>query len=239
MAAFFKTIFYFPVLNALIFSYEKISFGDFGIAIILVTILIRLVLYPLFHKSAKNQMLMQRMQPKIKKIQELHKNDKEKQTQALMDLYKEHGVNPFSSILLLILQLPIMIGLYWVVRSGLTPGTIAGLYSFVPQPGTINQIFLGVINLAQPSIWLIAFAALAQYIQARLTIYRDPKNATPLSPAEKMAQNMIFIGPVVTILVFYGLPAAVGLYWLTTSIFSVFQQIIVNSHFKKGETAAA
>ncbi len=238
MVHFFQIIFYFPILNVLIFLYEKAAFGDFGIAVIFVTILIRLVLYPLFHKGAKQQMIMQRMQPKIKKIQELHKHDKEKQTQALMELYKEHGVNPFSSILLLIIQLPIMIGLYWVVRSGLTPGDIAGLYSFIPQPGTINPLFLGVVNLAEPSIVLIGLAAVAQYVQARLAIYRDPTNKAPLTSAEKMAQNMTFVGPFITILVFYGLPAAVGLYWLTTSVFSVFQQIIINRHFKKGETAA-
>ncbi len=238
MAQFFQTIFYFPTLNTLIFFYEKLSFGDFGVAIILVTILIRLVLYPLFHKGAKQQMLMQRMQPKIKKIQELHKHDKEKQTQALMELYKEHGVNPFSSIFLLIIQLPIMIGLYYVVRTGLAPGEIRGLYSFVSQPGAINPLFLGMVDLARPSIFLIGLSAVAQYIQARLAVWRDPNNKAPLTSAEKMAKNMTIVGPLITVLVFYGLPAAVGLYWLTTSIFSAFQQIIINRHFKKGETAA-
>jgi len=192
----------------------------------------------LFNKSVKQQMLMQRIQPKIKKIQELHKNDREKQSQALMDLYKEHGVNPFSSIFLLIIQLPIMIALYWVVRSGLTPGSLTGLYSFVVQPQTINPIFLHFVNLAVPNIPLLLLAAIAQYFQAKLIIYRDPSNKDPLSPAERIGRNMAYAGPIVTLVIFYSLPSAVALYWFITSLFSVFQQIVVNRHFKKGETAA-
>lgn len=239
MTYLYNLIFYRPILNALIYFYETIAVRNFGLAIILVTVLIRCILYPFFHKSAKQQMVMQRIQPKIKKIQELHKNDKEKQAQALMDLYKEHGVNPFSSILLIILQLPIMIALYWVVRSGLTPGDLTGLYSFIAQPHAINSMFLGFIDLAKPSTILILLAAVAQYFQARLAIWRDPNNTGAPSPAEKMARQMTFIGPLVTIFIFYSLPSAVGLYWLTTSLFSIGQQIIINRHFKKAETAAA
>jgi YidC/Oxa1 family membrane protein insertase len=238
ITVFFQDVIFRPILNVLIYFYNTIAFHNFGLAIILVTVAIRLVLYPLFHKSVKQQMLLQRIQPKIKQIQEMHKNDREKQGAALMELYKEHGVNPFSSIFLLIVQLPIMIGLYWVVRSGLTGGTITGLYSFVAQPGTINSMFLGIVDLAAPSIFLLCFAAIAQYFQARLAIYRDPKNTTAPSAAEKLAKNMAFAGPVVTILVFYSLPSAVALYWLVTSLFSIGQQVIINRHFKKGETAA-
>jgi YidC/Oxa1 family membrane protein insertase len=233
-----QTIFYRPMLNLLVFLYNTVAFHNFGLAIILVTVLLRLVLYPLFHKSVKQQMLLQRIQPHIKKIQELHKNDREKQSAALMELYKEHGVNPFSSIFLLIIQLPMMIGLYWVVRSGLTPGNLMGLYSFVAQPQAINPMFLHFIDLSQASIILLVLAAIAQYFQAKLAIYRDPNNKAPLTAAEKIGQNMAFAGPIVTLLVFYKLPSAVALYWLITSIFSIFQQIVINRHFKKGETAA-
>ncbi len=238
MAQFFQTIFYYPILNVLVYLYDTIAFKNFGIAIILVTVLLRLVLYPLFHKSVKQQMLMQRIQPKIKKLQELHKNDREKQSAALMELYKEHGVNPFSSMFLLVVQLPIMIGLYWVVRSGLTPGSISGLDSFVAQPQTINPTFLHFIDLAKPSIVLLLLAAVAQYFQARLAVYRDPKNNAPPTSAEKLAKNMALAGPLVTLLVFYSLPSGVALYWLVTSVFSIFQQVVVNRHFKRGEVAA-
>ncbi|MDE2018921.1 MAG: membrane protein insertase YidC [Patescibacteria group bacterium] len=233
MTYFWDQIFYRPILNVLIFFYNTIALRDFGLAIIFVTLLLRLILYPFFHKGTKHQMMMQRLQPKIKKIQETHKHDKQKQSEELMALYKEHGVNPFLGILLLIIQIPIMIALYWVVRMALAGGQLTGLYSFIHAPRSINAYFLGIFNLAQPSFILIFLAALAQYFQARLAIWRNPDQSIAPSPAEKMAQQMAFIGPILTILIFYGLPAAIGLYWLVTSIFSIIQQIIVNRHLRE------
>jgi YidC/Oxa1 family membrane protein insertase len=229
----YQAIFYRPILNVLVYFYETVAGHDFGIAIILVTLLIRLILYPLFHKSAKHQMTLQRLQPKIKKLQELHKDDKKKQTEALMELYKEHGVNPFLSIILLVIQLPILISLYRIILSGLGAGGIgSGLYSFVPAPNTINALFFGILNLKQRSIILVLLAAISQYFQSRLAIYRSPDGGTP-SPAERMARQMAFIGPIITIVIFYNLPAGVGLYWLVSSIFSIVQQLIVNKHLRE------
>jgi YidC/Oxa1 family membrane protein insertase len=219
-------------LNALIFFYETAAFRDFGIAIILTTLLTRLVLAPLFHKGAHQQAVMQRIQPKIKKIQEIHKDDKEKQTRALMELYKEHGVNPFSSILLLIIQIPILIAVYGIIKSGIGPNELGYLYSFIPKPAEITHSFLGIFNLENKSIVLVVLAAVAQYIQARLVIYKNP-NGGSLSPAEKMGRQMAYIGPFVTLFIFYNLPAAVGLYWLVSSTFSIVQQYIVNKSVQK------
>lgn len=233
MTYLYHLIFKYPILNLLVFFYQTIAFHDLGLAIIFVTLLIRLILYPFFHKGAKQQMLMQRIQPKVKKIQELHKNDREKQAQALMELYKEHGVNPFSSILLLVIQLPILLTLYRIFLSGLGPAQFAGLYSFIIPPETVNATFLGIINLTTPSVILVVFAGIAQYFQARLAIYRNPNDTTPPSSAEKIARQMAFIGPVITIVIFYQLPAAVGLYWFVSSLFSVFQQYFVNQHLRQ------
>ncbi len=236
MSYFFNLVFYHPILNLLVYFYETVAARNFGFAIIFVTIVVRLILYPFFHKGARQQMLMQRIQPEVRKIQELHKNDREKQTQALMALYKQHGVSPFSSILLLIIQIPIMLALFYAVQAP-SHGAISGLYSYIPQPGAVNTGFFG-INLTAPSLVLILCAAIAQYFQARLAIYKNPAPGAKPSQAEKMARQMSFIGPIFTLIVFYRLPAAIGLYWFATSAFSVFQQIIVNRHFKRGETAA-
>jgi YidC/Oxa1 family membrane protein insertase len=232
MAYLFQQIFYRPIFNVLIFFYENLAWHDLGIAIILTTLLIRFVLYPLFHIGAKQQMLMQRIQPKVKKIQEMHKDDMQKQSQALMDLYKEHGVNPFSSIILLIVQIPIMLAFYWVVRSGFGAAQFSNLYAFIPKPEVINSLFLGLVDLTKPNIVLILLAAVAQYFQARLAIYRAPAGTAP-SPAEKMARQMSFIAPLMTILIFYNLPSAIGLYWLVSSLFSVVQQYFINKHLQK------
>jgi YidC/Oxa1 family membrane protein insertase len=150
-----------------------------------------------------------------------------------MELYKEHGVNPFLSIILLVVQLPILIALYRIILSGLGAGGIgSGLYSFIPAPNAINALFLGILNLKQRSIILVLLAAIAQYFQSRLAIYRAP-NAGPPSPAERMARQMVFIGPVITVVIFYNLPAGVGLYWLISSLFSIIQQLIVNKNLRE------
>jgi YidC/Oxa1 family membrane protein insertase len=198
-----------------------------------VTLFIRLILYPFFHTGAKQQMLMQRIQPHIKKIQEKHKDDRDQQAKALMELYKEHGVNPFSGILLLIIQIPILLTFYWVIRSGVGTAQITGLYSFVSAPQNINVMFLGILNLAKPNFILILAAAAAQYFQAKLAIYRAPGSAGPLSQAEKIARQMVFVGPIITILVFYNFPAALSLYWLMSALFSAIQQYFVNKHLQK------
>ncbi len=231
MGFLYNQIFYRPIFNILVWFYEAASFHDLGIAIILTTILVRLILYPFFHKGAKQQMLMQRIQPHVKKIQEQHKGDMQKQSEALMALYKEHGVNPFSSFLLLIIQLPIMLAFYWVVSSGITVAQLsANLYPFIHTPGAVNTLFLGVINLSKPDWIILAFAALAQFLQARIAIWKSPDGQT--SQAQKIAQQMSFIAPLMTLLIFYALPAAVALYWLTSSVFSVIQQYFVNKHLR-------
>jgi len=229
----YQTIISQPILNLLVFFYQTIAFHDLGLAIIFVTILIRLILYPFFHKSAKQQMLMQRIQPHVKKIQEQHKDDRQKQGEALMALYKEHGVNPFSGFLLLILQIPILIALYRLFLGGLGADQLKLLYSFIPMPQMINSTLLGIIDLHSKNLILVLLAGLAQYFQARLAIYRAPGAQGPLSQAEKLARQMAFAGPIVTVLIFYNLPAAVGLYWFISSLFSVLQQYFVNKHLQK------
>src|SRR3989344_8878862 len=121
MTYFYDHIIYYPILNALVFLYNTIAFHDLGIAIILLTILVRVILYPLFHKSARHQAISQRLQPEVKKLQELHKHDKKKQTEAIMELHKEHGINPFSGFLLLLVQLPILIALYQILSASMKP----------------------------------------------------------------------------------------------------------------------
>src|SRR3989338_3426985 len=131
MSGLFNTILYQPLFNALVFLYKYVAFEDLGVAIILLTLVIRLVLYPLFYKSFKNQTLMQRLQGQIRKIQHDHKDNKEKQAQALMALYREHKVNPFSGLIMIIIQLPVLITLYQLFLNGFTPESMSNLYSFL------------------------------------------------------------------------------------------------------------
>jgi len=238
MAYIYNLILYQPLLNALIFFYNTIALHDLGLSIIFLTILIRAILYPIFQKSVRHQTVMQRLQPKLKKIQEDHKNDREKQTQAMMALYKEHKINPFSGFLLLLVQLPILIALYQIFIRSLKPNFLVGLYGFVPAPASIHATLFGLINLDQRSILMVGLAALAQYFQAKLALPKVSSGQAPTA-AEKMSRQMVFMGPVLTLVIFYGFPAAVSLYWFVTSLFSIFQQIIINKQLAHGEMGDA
>ncbi len=215
----FKTFLYDPLLNALIFLYENASFHDLGIAIILLTVLIRVVLFPFFYKSAKSQLILQKLQPELQKIQHDHKDNKEKQAQAMMELYRKYKVNPFSSFLVILIQLPVLIALYRV---------------FLGDFSSINTTFLGLMDLTKPSIIIVGLSALAQYYQGVLALPKTEKGKE-LSAPERMGRMMIYIGPLMTVLILTTLPSAVGLYWIATSVFSILQQIYINKTIKLDE----
>jgi len=226
---FFRTILSEPLFNGLILLYEHASFGDLGVAIILLTIAVRLILFPLFHKTAKHQRLAQKIQPEVKKIQKKHKDDKEAQAKELMELYKKHRVNPLTPILLLIVQLPILFALYRIFINGISGDTLSMLYSFVPAPENVSHTFLGVVELNAVSIPIAIIAAAAQYGQGKLAIARSKKQQDAMSAqARNMTKISVYIGPVIALVVLTRFPAAVGLYWLTSTVFSIIQQVIVN-----------
>ena len=131
----YNDVIYRPLLNLLVFFYNVIPGHDVGIVIIVLTIFIRLILAPSFHKSLKSQKAMNDLQPKLGALREKHKGDKEAEAKAMMELYKEHEINPLASCLPLLIQLPILIGLYQVFRIALGGYRyyvrLQGLYSFV------------------------------------------------------------------------------------------------------------
>ncbi len=230
MLELFNIILYQPLLNLLAVLYEFATFHSMGLSIIFLTLIIRFILFPIFYKTAKHQRVIQALQPHIKRIQETHKEDRAKQSQEMMALYKEHGVNPMTPIFLLLLQLPVLIALYSVFKGGFSADALKSLYSFIPQPGEINNTFVG-IDLLIPNLVIVVLAAALQYVQARLAIVKTPKTDVP-SAADKMGQNMAFMSPILTLVVLYHLPAGIALYWLTGTVFSIFQQILINKHIR-------
>ncbi len=227
----FHTYIFLPLFNALIFLYQNATQESLGVAIILLTIIIRFILFPLFYKSAKSQLIMQKLQPEIQKIQHNHKNDKEKQAQALMDLYRKNEVNPFMSILMVFVQIPVLIALYRLFAVDFSSIQVADLYSFISAPAHINTVFLSLIDLKNRSMLMVGLAAIAQYFQGALTLPKTEKGKE-VSPAEKMTKQMVFMGPAFTLLILWQLPSALGLYWLVTSLFSIVQQIYINKKVK-------
>ena len=243
MGFLFNAFIYQPIYNLLVFVYNIVPFRDFGIAIIIVTVLIKLVLVPLSRKQIESQKKMQELQPKIKELQQKYKTDKEKQSRAVMELYKTHKTNPFSGCLPLVFQLIFLIAIYRVLfnisNAGLKVDGSA-LYSFVHNPGQINQYFLGIVDLSKaldlknitlssvPHLILILLAAGSQYIQTKMLMGKQAAKAVAKSEnpdiSQMMSAQMLYLGPLLTLFIGVKFPAGLALYWLVSTVFMVVQQ---------------
>lgn len=223
----YNFVLYKPLLNALFLLYYYLPFHDFGIAVILLTIIIRVILYPTMIQSIKSQKILSELQPKIQEIQRKYKDEKEKQTRALMELYQKEKINPFGGCLPLLIQFPILIALYQVFWKGLKLEEMENLYSFIPRPQLIDPNFLGWVNLAQPNFFLAILAGLSQYFQTKMA---TPSIKTQIQKSDfsKILQNqMLYFFPLFTVFILLKLPAAIGLYWLITTLFSIIQQYFI------------
>ncbi len=229
-----------PFFNLLIYIYNILPWHDIGLATIILTFLIRLVFYPLFHKSSKQQILMNRIQPELQKIQKEYKDDKEKQVKAQMELYKKHNVNPFGGCLFALVQLPIIWAVYRVFLNGFGAEKLNTLYSFVSRPETINAMFLGLIDLTKPNIWLALITAYLQFLSSKMILPKtQPKTADEdpkLKMASMMQKQMVYITPIMTLIILTPLPSILALYWSATTIFSIFQQWLIKKTIKVDDT---
>lgn len=224
-----------PFFNILILIYNFLPIHDIGLATIVLTLLIRLILAPIFYKSTKQQIIMNRLQPELLKIQKQYKDDKEKLAKAQMELYSKHKVNPFGNCFLILLQLPIIWAVYRAFLMGFGPEVLQNnLYSFVTMPQEINPLFLGLINLNKANVFIAILAAALQYLSTKLIMPSSQKsqnNQVIENPAQKMTsvlqKEIIFIGPIITFIILVGFPSNLGLYWATTTIVSIFQQKII------------
>jgi len=221
----FNIILYRPLFNLLVAIYNWLPNHDFGLAIIIVTLVIRFILYPLSAKAFASQRALQKIQPKLQEIQKKYKDNKEKQTQELLALYRAEKINPFSSLFLVIVQLPILIALYQVFFEGLKPEKLVYLYSFVANPGHVDPGFLGIVNLANThNLWLALLAAILQFFQTKMLIPQTTTQGKAGDIASLMQKQMVYIFPIVTVVILYTIPAALSLYWIISGVFSIVQQ---------------
>lgn len=219
-----SVVLYQPMLNFLVFIY--IYTNNFGIAVILLTVLIKCLLNPLNKKALESQKAMAEIQPKIKEIQSRNKENPELQAKEMIALYKEKKFNPFSSIFLLLIQIPVIISLFYIFKGGIDIDPQM-MYSFIAFPETINPYFLG-IDLSAPNILIAVLAAIGQYIQAKTGIVSSNKNKDSkdktVEATEMIQKQMVFMLPIITLFVLFALPSALGLYWLVTTVMTIYQQ---------------
>lgn len=221
-----------PLFNILIFIYAVLPVKDLGLAIIILTIILRLLLGPLVKKQLHQQKAMNDLKPEIAKAKEKAKGNRQKESQLMVELFKEKKVNPFASIGLALLQFPILIALFFVLQRVLDPANYSQLaYGFVKNldaiqaiimdPSHFNPTFLGLVNMAEPSLVLAALAGLGQLVQTKQIM---PQNILGAKSGKKTGFNMVLIFPVITVVIAASLPAALALYWFVSSLVTVIQQ---------------
>ena len=221
-----------PINNAMIIVYNLLPVKDLGITIILLTVLIRLLLMPLSYKAARAQREIAKIQPKLKEVQKKFKDNREEQARQLMALYKEHQINPLTSIVPLLIQLPVLIALYQAFMILTKNAKSLELYSFVTLPAHINIFFLNLVNLAKPSLSLALLAGFLQFVFSKMMMIKNTKKKDGQKTkmgglSGMMSSQMTYFMPFLTIFIALKLPASLPLYWATTTLFSIGEQWLV------------
>jgi len=237
MSFIWHTFFFDPIYNSLVFFIDVVRGGDVGLAIIFTVILVKLVLLPVSLKAARTQLLMNEMAPKMEEIKETYKDNKEEQARKTLELFQTYKVNPFSSIFLLFLQIPIVIALYFAVYTGggvKLPAINADiLYSFIPNPETVSMLFFGMMDITAKSIPLAALAGITQFIHTKLSMPklkpRDPSKEPSFKEDfnRSLQLQMRYVMPVIIFIAAYTISAAIALYFTVSNLMSIAQEFVV------------
>ncbi len=227
----FNEIFYRPILNGLIFLYDIIPGRDLGIAIIVLTVIIRLILWPLTAKGLKNQKALARIQPDIAEIKKKYK-DREAQAKALMALYTANEISPLGGLLPVIIQIPVIIAL-WRVFMRSANLDFGALYHFVAMPPGIHPFLLGAVDLSARSGILALLSGILQYFQAKMIIPKEEKKSAAPDFSRIMSKQMLYFMPIFSVVIFWSLLAALPLYWTVVTIMTIIQQYLAEKKFIK------
>ncbi len=241
MGDFFNTIITQPLLNLLVLI-DSLTLKDFGLAVVVITIIVRAIIWPLYSKSLHGQKALKEIQPEITALQKKYKDKPQELQKAMMELYKEKEVNPFASCLPTLLQLPLLIGLYWVFIKFKDPsfvqlndashGVLTTLYGWVKEFPTVKSLIegsqqlsttlFGLVDLAKPNIFLALLAGATQFLQTKMLTPQKPDD-----PTQKAMSGMVYLFPIITILISMSLPSALPLYWTVSTIIASLQQYLI------------
>lgn len=230
MSYLFNQLFFNPLYNLLVWLSAVLPGSSLGLAIIILTILVKVILLPLYHKTTTSQQKIKSLEPKLKELKIKHADNREEQARQTMALYREHGINPLTSFWLLLIQIPIVLALFWVFRDSFTIHRDI-LYSFIAPPETINPTLFG-LDLTAKNYVLAILVGASQFIQMRLAI---PPIAPPTTKersfkddlARSMNLQMRYMMPAFITIVSLSFPAALTLYWLTSNLFAIGHELVV------------
>jgi len=231
MSYIFNTFFYNPLYNGLVFLIDIVPGGDAGVAVVLLTLVVSFLLFSISKSAIRSQMKLKEIEPELVLIKQ--NPDKQEQARLMIALYQKHHINPFSMILLLLLQIPILFALYYVFYKGGLPEIHTEiLYSFVKVPTEVNMHFLGILDISQKS-WIVALVAgVTQFIQARLVapppaVAKDTKATFSQDFAHSMHMQMKYTFPAIIFLIGLSFPSALPLYWSTRNVFTIGQELFL------------
>lgn len=238
LPALFNTILINPIFEFL--KFLTLTTGNFGVAIIILTVVLRIALVPLSLPQLKSQKKMRDIKPELDKLKKRHAKDPNALRIAQMELYKKHNLNPMSGCLPYILQLVVIIALYHVLS------TFVG--EAMKQGYTFNTIFLGLdLSKPDPTRIIPVLAAVSQLVMSLMILpgkeqhdlipsnvkskalkEADKKETDSQEMAETMQRQMVFMMPLMTGWIAWGFPAGLGLYWIVTTVFSIAQQWVIS-----------
>lgn len=240
----FSAFIYEPLYNGLTYLVDIVPAHDIGIAVVILTIAVKIVLFPLSRQAIRTQAAMRSIAPDVEEIKKKFKDKQEEQAKAIFALYKERGVRPFSSFLLILVQFPILFGLYWVFWKGGFPNVDPSLlYSFVPFPESVNMEFLGLVDMRERSIILAILTGITQYTYTRLSMgsrkpaVKEDKPSFSSDMARSFDLQARYVLPLIFSGIAYTLAAALPLYWTTSNLFMIAQELAMGRRFKEKKAA--
>lgn len=236
MIAFLKTIVYVPLYNTLMIVLNAIPFADIGIAVIILTVLVKIILYPLARKTSVTQLQMKENQPEMDRLKEKYKNDREQQAIKIMEFYKKYKINPFSSFFTILIQIPIIYSLYYIfLNSGLPAVDTNLLYSFVRAPEHISMNFLGLVDVSNKNIFFAGLAGITSFFQMKITaptLTRKAGNGGNDDLSRIMSLQMKYFMPVLIFFISWRISGVVALYWAVSNLLGIAQDLWIKRKLK-------
>lgn len=226
------TLFFDPVYNILVFFIDVLPSFDVGLAVVISVIIVKIILLPVALKASRTTQIIKKIQPELNELQKKYKDKREELALHMLEIYRREKINPFSPILILLIQLPIIFALYFAVRS-LPEIQTELLYGFIKIPEMVNMVFLGIIPMDAKHLGLALFAAITMYIQAKITVpAKEEKKKNEQSSfsgdlQESMRMSMLYVMPVMIGVASYTLTAVFALYFTISNVTSILQELYV------------
>jgi YidC/Oxa1 family membrane protein insertase len=238
VSTFFHATIYDPLYNGLVFFVGVMPLHDVGLAVIALTIVVRIILFPLSRRAIETQTAMKTIAPDVEKLKEKHKDNREEQARAIFALYRERGVHPLAGVGLLLVQLPILFALYWIFALGGLPEIRPELlYPFVSVPSGVNMEFLGILDMAGHTVLLGIVAAATQFLYTRLSM--GPRLAASSGRVGSFSADLArsfdlqarYVFPAMFVVLSFFIPNAAMLYIVTGNLFMIGQELFSGKRF--------